>query len=218
MTLKIETIRTGALSVNSVVVYDNDTLKCTVIDIGDFNPIDKFVTEKNLTPEYVIATHGHFDHLAGVSDFCKKYQCPFAMSSDDRYFISPENFEVIKKRAEDLGYTKYNPPVNIDIDLKDMSSINGMDIIGVPGHSNGSVCIYLNKLNTLIAGDTLFYETIGRTDLVGGNLNLLLSGIAEKLLSLPDDTTIIPGHGYFTSVKHEKEFNPFLNKKLTTLK
>jgi len=212
MSLKIEIIKTGALSVNSVIIYNTDTLKCSVFDVGDFDPIDNFITDNKLIPDVVIATHGHFDHLFGVSEFCKKYSCPFAMSSDDNYFINSPDFDVIKSRAEDLGYFNYIPPTKIDIDLKGKSKFNSMDLFWVPGHSPGGLCFYIKELKTLISGDTLFYETIGRTDLIYGDYDLLVSEIESKLLALPDDTTVIPGHGYFTTIKHEKEFNPFLNK------
>lgn len=209
MTLKVEVIKTGALSVNSVVVYDPGNLHCMIFDIGNFDLIDRFVTDNKLIPDIIIATHGHFDHVAGVNEFQKKYNCPFAMSSDDNYFINSDDVSAIKKRAEDLGYVNYIPPIKIDIDLKGKSEFNNMMIFSVPGHSPGSLCFYLKGLDILISGDTLFCETIGRTDLIYGDYNLLLSGIHDKLLSLPDNTMVIPGHGYFTTISHEKEFNQF---------
>jgi glyoxylase-like metal-dependent hydrolase (beta-lactamase superfamily II) len=151
----------------------------------------------------ILATHGHYDHIAGVYPIVKKYSCPFGISSlDNRWtFASKENIPI----------PNYVSLEKMDIDLDEMPELPfKIEIIKTPGHSKGSVSFYIEELKTVLSGDALFAGTIGRTDLVDGDFNELIKSIKERLFVLPDDTNVIPGHGWNTSILKEKQTNPFL--------
>lgn len=200
------------LGVNSFVLYDN-TQQCIVVDPGcntdnQRNELISFINSHKLKTAYIINTHGHFDHVFGNSWAKSVFDCPLLMHKDDLPLI--ENAD---KYAGIFGFHISKPPLP-DGYLADNELIcfgdSSLKIIHVPGHSPGSICLYAESEGLLICGDVLFNGSIGRTDLPGGDQDLLISGIQMKLMTLPGNTVVWPGHGPKTTIKHEYDTNPFL--------
>lgn len=201
------------LGVNSFVMYD-ETNQCALIDPGCNTPaqqkqLSDFLTENGLEPVYIFLTHGHFDHLAGLAWAKSTFGCPVLMHAGD---------ELLVKRATEqagfFGFTLTPPSMPdktiADGDVYEFGSSRVM-VLHVPGHSPGSICLYLEADRLLVCGDVLFQGSIGRTDLFGGDHDLLIRGIREKLMVLPRETVVWPGHGPHTTIGFEYDTNPFLN-------
>jgi hydroxyacylglutathione hydrolase len=210
--VRLEKFVFNELGVNSFIIYDQ-TKECVVIDPGcnaeeEQQQLAGFITEHNLKPLYIINTHGHFDHIFGNAWAKKTFTCPLVMHLDDMPLIQHAD-----KYAGIFGFTMALPPIP-DAFLHDGEIINFgssvLSVIHVPGHSPGSICLYAKEGGFLIGGDVLFSNSIGRTDLPGGNFQLLIRGIREKLLVLPENTVVWPGHGPKTTIGYEHDANPFL--------
>ena len=157
----------------------------------------------------VMFTHGHWDHIGDAHIFKKNGGKTFAHSLDKFWIEKPELMEIFASIAETFMACE------VDVEVKDNDSftINGwldVNCRWVPGHASGDLSIYLKQLGCVFTGDTLFRGCIGRSDLPGGNQGLLISGIREKILPLPDETIVIPGHGDLSTIGHEKINNQFL--------
>lgn len=212
MSLDVKVIRNGELRVNTSVVYDLAKKQCVIIDPSDANDVQQildFVDNNNLDVLAILATHGHFDHVGAVDLFRQKYGCKFFMSSDDLFWLTEQG----KNYTMQLNVPDFIVPENIDVDLKTVSGADlpfGIKVIFTPGHTAGGVSFYLEDIKTLISGDTLFFESVGRTDLYGASFDSIKSSIVNKLFLLPDDVRVIPGHGIETTIGHEKAYNPFV--------
>jgi glyoxylase-like metal-dependent hydrolase (beta-lactamase superfamily II) len=206
--MKIHSLVVGPLAVNCTIL-DNEKGNCIIFDAGDdASEIDDFLVENSLKPVMLLNTHGHFDHVGAVEYFRKKYNIPFYINREDEFLV---------KSASKISEMYGLPPVDIpkvDEHLSDGDILEFGDCkiktIGTPGHSPGGVCFYIEELNLLIAGDTLFRDSIGRTDFPYANHDLLIRSIKDKLFVLDDNTNVITGHGEFTTIGHEKRYNPFL--------
>ncbi len=201
------------ISTNCFVLYD-DTLECIIVDPGcncerEQENLTTFIKNNNLKPVYVLNTHGHFDHVFGNAWVKHYFRLSVIMHADDLELIQHAD-----KYAGLFGFEINKPP------LPDRFVTHGdhvqfgnsqLEIIHVPGHSQGSVCLYSKEDRFVLCGDVLFNGSIGRCDLPGGNHFLLVQGIKEKLLILPHDTVVWPGHGPSTTIGHEYDTNPFLN-------
>jgi glyoxylase-like metal-dependent hydrolase (beta-lactamase superfamily II) len=213
--MQIETLIVGPLQVCCYLVYDEETKEGVVIDPGDSDPeILRRISTLNLKITYILGTHGHPDHIVGVDFLRKALKAPFLLhKDDDRFFQEPENFLTFKV----WGFPE-NP--RADALLKDGETLTfggiNLQVIHTPGHSPGSVCLYEKERGVLFTGDTLFVEAIGRADLPGGSYKLMLKSIQERLLVLPEETKVYPGHDYgpspVSTIGHEKRFNPFLQE------
>lgn len=210
--MKIATFSFNAFQENTYLISDR-TGSCVIIDPGCSNAneekeLDKYIEENSLTPTMVVNTHGHVDHVAGCKYVVEKYQVPFALHPDDI-----PNVENAKEHGLIFGFELDTPP-KVDIFLEEGCPVcfgeSELQVIHLPGHSAGGVGLYSESEKFLIVGDTLFRGSIGRTDLPGGNYDILMKSIKEKLLSLPGDVTVFPGHGPNTTIQHEHDTNPFL--------
>ncbi len=201
------------LEVNAFVLHD-ESGACLIVDPGCKNPVQqqnlkKYITENSLHPECIVLTHGHFDHVAGTAWTKSEFSCPVLMHKDDLFLLRDS-----VQHAALFGITVEAPPLpdrylnggdHITLGTTDIS------ILHVPGHSPGSICLYMASDNLLICGDVLFKGSIGRTDLFGGDYDLLIRGIKEKLMTLPRETEVWPGHGPSTTIGAEYDTNPFLS-------
>lgn len=211
--IKVEKFVVNPLGENSFVLSD-ETGECIFIDPGFFyeeehTEIKDYIAKNNLRPVKITNTHCHFDHIMGVEFLRNEYQIPFQAHADDAFWV---------ERAIDQGKMygfnmKSVSPIDSFLHENEFIEFGNskLKIIHVPGHSPGHVVFYSEKDKLLIAGDVLFYGSIGRTDLPGGDYNTLISGIKTKLFALPDDTKVYCGHGPETTLGFEKENNPFLN-------
>ena len=206
--MKIKRFNTGIYDVNTYIVTDEKTSETAIIDLGgNFEIIDDYVKANSLKVKYILNTHGHFDHVMGVLDAKNAYKVPFYIHQADEILINN-----ISKQLETLGmYEKITSP-QIDVYVDENTNISLGDIpikiFYTPGHTQGGVC-YLIEDN-LFSGDTLFYESIGRTDFAYGNHNQLVTSIKQKLFTLSDNITVFPGHGCRTTIGHEKKYNSYV--------
>jgi glyoxylase-like metal-dependent hydrolase (beta-lactamase superfamily II) len=210
--IKIKKFVVNPLQENSFILSD-ETGECIFVDPGyfydeEYDEIREYISENNLTPVKIANTHCHFDHIMGVEFVRSEYNIPLCAHPDDAFWI---------ERAVDQGQMfgfDMKPVRPIDIFFNEGEKItfgnSELKIIHVPGHSPGHVAFYNNKNNFLMGGDVLFYGSIGRTDLPGGNHQQLISAIQEKLFALPGETKVYCGHGPETLLGFEKTNNPFL--------
>jgi len=197
---------------NTYIIWD-ETSECAIIDAGCFNQrefeeLDGFIKSKNLKPVKLINTHGHFDHIFGIEQCRKTYNLNWEAHYGDNFWV-----EGAKEKAAMFGIPIQ--PVSLpEVELNHGDEIrfgnSSLKVLHVPGHSPGSVCFYEEKSKILITGDVLFNGSIGRTDLPGGDFDTLINGIKSKLLVLPDDVDVFPGHGSATTISDEKARNPYL--------
>ncbi|HJZ39305.1 MAG TPA: MBL fold metallo-hydrolase [Bacteroidales bacterium] len=200
------------LGVNSFVVYD-ETGQCIIVDPGcnnqdQYEELRNFISSRSLEPVYIVNTHGHFDHVAGNAWAKSEFGCPLLIHKDDMYQLQHAG-----RFAGIFGLTVESSP-GPDRFITEGENLNfgnsAFQVLHVPGHSPGSICLYSAGDALLICGDVLFNGSIGRTDLFGGDHELLISGIHEKLMVLPRETKVWPGHGPATTIGHEYDTNPFL--------
>ena len=205
----VETVIVGPLMVNCYLVGCEQSRRAVLIDPGDDEEklIQKLHTA-GLELDYILLTHGHIDHITAVAPIRKACGGKIVIHQNDAFLI--ENSD---NQAKMLGL-KEPESFTPDEFIKegDRLAIDGFDIsvIETPGHSPGGVCFKVD--DCLFVGDTLFYDSIGRTDLFGGSYDELMSSIQNKLLILPPDTNVYPGHGQPTTIAREKEHNPFINQ------
>jgi glyoxylase-like metal-dependent hydrolase (beta-lactamase superfamily II) len=204
-----EILPVGMLQCNCSVFGDESTREAMVIDPGDeVESILEIVRRHGLTVKAIVITHAHIDHIGGAAKLKEATGAPVYMNLNDE-----ELKGMLDVQASWIGM----PPVTaaeIDQPARDGDKLlvgaAEFHVLHTPGHTQGSICLYLPSEAKLIAGDTLFRSSIGRTDLPGGNSRQILRSIHDKLMPLPDETVVIPGHGEDTTIGREKEFNPFL--------
>jgi glyoxylase-like metal-dependent hydrolase (beta-lactamase superfamily II) len=210
--IKVKNFVFNELEVNSFVLYD-ESKECVIIDPGCHQEkqrqvLSDFIAQQELKPVLIINTHGHFDHIFGNSWAKSTFKCPVLMHEDDFPLI-----EHADKYAGIFGFTIEMPPLPdryvIDGEIVRFG-VSELQIIHVPGHSPGSICLYAGQEHLLICGDVLFMGSVGRSDFIGGDHQLLIRGISEKLMILPRETILWPGHGPKTTIGHEYDTNPFL--------
>ncbi|MCK5826080.1 MAG: MBL fold metallo-hydrolase [Desulfuromusa sp.] len=203
----LDTLPTGPLEVNCYIIGCENTKKAAVIDPGgNVEQILQRLHHHQLDLVMVINTHGHFDHIGGNRDLLAATAAELLIHQDDRQML---DYAAEHAAAYGLKVEISPPPTRelIDGEILSVGELS-LQVIHTPGHSPGGICLYVN--DCLLVGDTLFAGSIGRTDLPGGDHQLLINGIKEKLLPLPDETRVCPGHGPMTTIGEEKQHNPFL--------
>ena len=194
-------------------LLSDETNKCVIIDPGCYTDAEKkefsdFITNNNLTPVKLLLTHAHIDHVLGNNYVSGKYNLKIEMNA-----IETELLKSAELYGEMWGI-KMQPSPAPEVFLEEGDEIkfgnSVLQILFTPGHSPGSICFYNQEQRFAIAGDVLFYGSIGRTDLPGGDYDTLIKSINEKIFPLGDEFKIYPGHGPATNIAHEKKFNPFV--------
>jgi len=211
--VKIKVFTFNLFSENTIVLWDDDTKEAAIIDPGtssaeEENILSEFVSTEKITIKYLINTHCHIDHILG---------CKFVKEKFNPVYFAPEKdlalLENAQKQASMFNITLDNPP-KPDSSITEQTELFlgkiKMKFLFTPGHTPGEYCIYLENEKICITGDVLFNESIGRTDLWGGDYNTLINSIETKLLILPDDVVFYPGHGESSTIGYEKQNNPFL--------
>lgn len=190
--------------------------QCAIIDAGcsderERDALDSFIASKGLQPVVAVNTHGHFDHSLGVEYVKQRYGIPFALHSSDKRVL-----ETMSETCGAFGIDILGQTPSIDIDLSSIDTIaigdEKLQVIHTPGHTPGHIALYNADSQILFSGDTLFYESIGRTDLPGGDYQAIMESILHKLLPLGHDTRILPGHGGESTIGHESVCNPFITE------
>lgn len=209
--MKIDCLTLGAYQTNCYVLRESDTAKdCLIIDAGlGGRELTNFLRKHNLNPAAVILTHGHIDNIASVTDLRKHYR-------NIRVYIHKLDAEMLAEPQHNLsilagGLKKIAPA---DLLLQDGSIIEQagikLQVFHTPGHTPGGICLYSKNDGIVFTNDVLFEGSVGRTDFLGGSIDELLKSISEKLLTLPDETKVYPGHGPMTTIAEEKRHNQFL--------
>jgi glyoxylase-like metal-dependent hydrolase (beta-lactamase superfamily II) len=208
-----EILPVGMLQCNCSIFGDESTREAIVVDPGDeIESILEVLRRHGLRVKSIVITHAHIDHIGGAAKLKVATGAPVWMNENDQAL-----YDRLDVQASWLGM-RVPERAEIDHAAKDgdsltLASAEGetrFHVLHTPGHTQGSLCLFIPSENKLVAGDTLFRESIGRTDLPGGDHRKILSSIGVKLLSLPDQTVVIPGHGPNTTIGHEREHNPFL--------
>jgi hydroxyacylglutathione hydrolase len=206
-----EILPVGMLQCNCSIFGDEQSREALVVDPGDdVARILEVVERHGLTVKAIVITHAHIDHIGGAQKLKQATGAPVYMNPDDA-----ELQEMLDVQA---GWLGMRPPEQVEIDApaKDGDKLvvgtTEFHVLHTPGHTQGSISLWIPSERKLVVGDTLFRESIGRTDLPGGDGRQILRSIRDKLVPLPDDTVVIPGHGYNTTIGHEKQFNYFLQR------
>jgi hydroxyacylglutathione hydrolase len=205
----LETFAVGPLQCNCTLLGDEETAEAIVIDPGDeVSRIFRRITDLGLKVKQILVTHGHIDHVGGALKLKGLTGAPILLNENDLPLL-----KMMEAQAEWVGVP------TPEVAAPDASLVDGMQVglehyparvLHTPGHTQGSVCLHFEPLKMVIAGDTLFAGSIGRTDLPGGNSRQIIESIEMQLMPLPDDTRVLPGHGPETTVGEERRYNPFL--------
>ncbi len=197
----------GQMGTNCYVLWDEKTLAAAIIDPGfEDQQIIDIINENHLKVKYILLTHGHFDHLGGVSQLKNLTNAKVLIHKNDADCLTSSQ----RNLSDLIGMALVLEPADGFLTEDETVALGDITIrvIHTPGHSKGGVCLLAE--DQLFAGDTLFNTSIGRTDFADGDLNELLSGISQKLFVLDDAITVLPGHGENTTIGYEKRNNPFL--------
>jgi hydroxyacylglutathione hydrolase len=208
----LESFPVGPLACNCTILGDEEAHEAIVIDPGDeIGRIHKRLTELGLKLKQILVTHAHIDHVGGALKLKRLTGAPIFLNENDLPLL-----KIMEMQAAWLGVqpSETAPP---DESLAD-GLVVGLarfpaEVIHTPGHTQGSVCLHFAPLKLLVAGDTLFAGSIGRTDLPGGNFDQIIDSLHFRVLALPDETQVLPGHGPATTIGEERGSNPFLNTK-----
>lgn len=204
-----EVFPVGLLQCNCSVVGDEQSREAMVIDPGDnIEQILAAVQRHGLTVKQIIITHAHIDHVGGAMRLKQLTGAPILLNQND--------YALVKMLDTQAAWIGMRPPgaVAVDQDVSDGDRLRagGLEatVMHTPGHTEGSICLYFPAEKKLVAGDTLFAGSIGRTDLPGGDFEKIMRSLHQRLLALPDDTLVVPGHGPATTIGEERQTNPFL--------
>jgi hydroxyacylglutathione hydrolase len=207
-----EILPVGPLQCNCSIIGDEISHEAMVIDPGDdIADVLAVIQKHKLKVKQIVITHAHIDHVGGAMKLRAATGAPILLNHNDYTLL-----KMLDSQADWIGMQSPGEVV-IDHSLNDQDKVEAGSLIAnvmhTPGHTEGSICLYFAAQQKLIAGDTLFAGSIGRTDLPGGSFEKIMRSLHDKLLSLPDETAVVPGHGPPTSIGAERETNPFLKKR-----
>jgi len=201
----------GPLRCNCSILGDEGTHEAMVIDPGDeIEDILGLIRKHNLQVKQIVITHAHIDHIGGAMKLRAAVGAPVLLNQND--------YALLKMMDVQAAWIGVPAPGTIEIDRSVTTGetvsagSHAAQILHTPGHTEGSICLYFAPEKKLIAGDTLFAGSIGRTDLPGGSMQKIMRSLHNTVMSLPDDTVVVPGHGKLTTIGEERESNPFLTR------
>ena len=205
----LETFAVGPLQCNCTLLGDEEAGEAIIIDPGDeIIRIHRRLTELGLKLKQILITHAHIDHVGGALKLKRLTGAPILLNEND--------LPLLKMMDEQAGWIGIAPP---EVAPPDASLTEGLkvglekypaEVLHTPGHTQGSICLHFAPMKMVIAGDTLFAGSIGRTDLPGGDAHQIIDSIHTRLMTLPDETRVVPGHGPATTIGAERNHNPFL--------
>jgi glyoxylase-like metal-dependent hydrolase (beta-lactamase superfamily II) len=204
-----EILPVGPLQCNCSVIGDEATHEAMVIDPGDdIDDVLALVKKHNLQVKQIVITHAHIDHVGGAMKLRAATGAPILLNENDQALL-----KMLDMQAQWVGMRSPGK-VEIDASVGQADTLTtgqiASTVLHTPGHTEGSICLYFPAEKKLIAGDTLFAGSIGRTDLPGGSFEKIIQSLHGTVLALPDETVVVPGHGPLTTVGEERESNPFL--------
>jgi glyoxylase-like metal-dependent hydrolase (beta-lactamase superfamily II) len=207
-----EIIPVGPLQCNCSIIGDEATHEAMVIDPGDdIDDVQAVIRKHNLQVKQIVITHAHVDHVGGAMKLRAATGAPILLNQNDYALL-----KMLDAQAAWIGMASPGK-VEIDRSIGDGDKVTAgsieAQVLETPGHTEGSICLYFAPEKKLIAGDTLFAGSIGRTDLPGGSTEKIMRSVHHLASSLPDNTSVIPGHGPVTTLGEEKETNPYLIKR-----
>jgi len=206
-----EILPVGPLQCNCSIVGDETSREAMVIDPGDeIEEITALLRKHNLQVKQIVITHAHIDHVGGAMKLRALTGAPILLNQNDYALLKMLDVQAAWIGMPTPGKVEIASSVG-DGDALSVGDISA-GVIHTPGHTEGSVCLYFPTEKMLIAGDTLFAGSIGRTDLPGGSFEKIMRSLHGRVLALPDETLVIPGHGPSTTIAHEREGNPFLTR------
>lgn len=207
--LKIETYVLGPVMTNCYFAINEDTKETVIVDPADkADVLIQKIDKEALKPVAVLLTHGHFDHILAASEIAASFHIPIYASKEEKELLETPSLNLSVSLGKNISLT----PATL-LNDKDIINLAGteVNIIHTPGHTSGGICYLFKESKILFSGDTLFEGTVGRADLPTGNLNTLLDSVNRKLMTLPDDITVFPGHGESTTIGHERNTNPYVS-------
>lgn len=197
----------GPIQTNCYFLYREDTKECLIIDPGyEADKIEAYVQKKQLHVAGILLTHGHFDHITAADEVRKKFQTKIYASGKEKELMADPRMNVSVMMGDSVS-------LKADVWLEDGQELEmlgeTMRCILTPGHTGGGMCFYFPRACMLFSGDTLFQESVGRTDFPTGSSRELIRSVREKLLVLPEAVRVYPGHGLMTTIRDEQMFNPY---------
>lgn len=205
--MRIQTMVLGAVQTDCYLVYGEDSKEGVIIDPADnADYIGRRCMELHVTPRAILLTHGHGDHILAVEELRRQYGIPVIAGEKEADML----LDPVLNLSQGLGMAPVSLRADQEVQDGDVLALAGFSfrVIETPGHTSGSLCYYVEEEKVLFSGDTLFAESLGRTDFPTGNTQEIIQSIAGVLLKLPEDVMVYPGHGEPTTIGHERKYNP----------
>ncbi len=206
--MKIEKFVLGSMGTNCYLIENEETKELVIVDPATCpDYLVSHVKSHGYTPKAILLTHAHFDHVMGIDGWVKEFDIPVYLHEEEKQILADPELNLSGLFGSSYSYNQVNC-------LKDgeILSIAGLDfqVIHTPGHTAGGCCYYAEAEGVLISGDTLFCQSVGRSDFPTGSMSTLVRSIKEKLFTLPEDVKVYPGHESATTIGEEKQYNPFV--------
>ncbi|MGN0297699.1 MAG: MBL fold metallo-hydrolase [Lachnospiraceae bacterium] len=204
--MKVHSLTVGAMHTNCYIVYNENTKEAFVVDPADNEERIKTVcTRLGVKPMAILLTHGHFDHILAAEGLKNYYNIPIYAHEKEKETLTDANINL-----SGLWFTPYTLKADYYVTDREMLDLIGyqLEVIYTPGHTKGSCCYYIASEKVLLSGDTLFCESLGRTDFPGSSTKDIIYSICKRLFVLPNEVQVYPGHNEPTDIGHEKEYNP----------
>ena len=206
--MKVKRLQAGVYAANCYIVHDDEGNGIVGDPAGDIEDIMDYLDEKDVKVAAIVLTHGHGDHIGGVMELREKLNVPVMVHRDDEDMVGDGALNL--STSMPMGDVHFRPDKLLDDGHLIKVGSKEIRVIHTPGHTKGGICLLVDQI--LITGDTLFQGSIGRTDLYGGDFDMLMTSIMERLMVLPDETIVYPGHGGQSTIGAEKRSNPFINR------
>lgn len=206
--MKIERFVLGNLTTNCYLIENEVTKELVVVDPAICpDEIIGHIKRNGYTPKAILLTHAHFDHVMGIDRWVREFDIPVYLHEEEKEILEQPHLNLSSMFGAGYSYRQ----------VKCLKSDQVIEVAGIafqvihtPGHTKGGCCFYVEAEDALISGDTLFFQSVGRSDFPTGSMSVLVNSIKEKLFSLPDETMVYPGHGDYTSIGDEKQWNPYV--------